>query len=104
MGPEFSRLARSQLKARWANGRDGDIYCMRLTFGRVYLQSGSSLSSFPFCNHLGYGAVILLTFHLRFCFCLQSHLKESGRVCPQSCLCLSQLMSLGHGRRDAGDR
>lgn len=73
---EFSRLAHSQLRAVWANSRGGAIYCMRLTFGRVYLQSGSSLNSFPFCNHLGYGAVILLIFHLRFCFCLKSHLKR----------------------------
>ena len=73
---EFSRLAHSQLRAVWANSRVGDIYCMHLTCGRVYLQSGSSLNSFPFCNHLGYGAVILLTFHLQFCFCLKSHVKR----------------------------
>lgn len=81
---DFSRLAHSQLRAVWANSRGGDIYCMRLTFGRVCLQSGSSLNSFPFCNHLGYGAVILLTFHLRFCFCLKSHLKRAGRLLATS--------------------
>lgn len=96
---QFSRLARSQLRALWASGRGGDIYCAHLTFGRAYLQSGFSLSSFPFCDYQGYSAVISITFHLRFCFCFTSHLKRAVWFL------LGAMLSLGHGEeRDAGDR
>lgn len=107
---EFSRLVYSQLSAVWANSWGGDIYCMRLTFGRVYLQSGSSLNSFPFCNHLGYSALILLTFHLRFCFCLKSHLKRvvvflllrAGRLSAASTRQLMSFRARGRGEESYG--
>lgn len=52
----------------------------------IACQSGSSLSSFPFCSQLGYGAVISLTFHFEVLFLLKISRKEQLHLTLQSWL------------------